>query len=450
MHGKLRELNRSVSTKVFFIGLLVMVLLIPVSMIKGVINDRQIVSHQAEADIMRSWGGEQVLAAPILILPYEYMDTTQYGSRLITGKRLYVLPDELNVDVRLRPEVRYRGIHEVPIYNSVIRVNGSFVMPGAAALRIDPSQIDWGGAMIAIGVSDARAVLNTPRIEIGDQSSSFVANGLEIDGLPPQIIAPIKIPLDETSGSRTSFSFELSLNGTNSLSFLPLGDTTRVAVTSSWASPSFTGAYLPVEREITDEGFSARWEVSSLGRTMPSVWHEGELNDNVVRRSEFGVGIYMPVGLYQLTLRATKYAVLFIGLTFVAYFMFEIMSGLQLHILQYLMIGFANTIFYLLLLSLAEHIGFGWAYILSAIASGSLIVGYSNAALQQRQRVGLISFVLLCLYSFLYMTLQAETYALLFGSVGLWMSLAIVMYLTRRVDWYGLVSKEPKTPVKVD
>jgi inner membrane protein len=130
--------------------------------------------------------------------------------------------------------------------------------------------------------------------------------------------------------------------------------------------------------------------------------------------------------------------------------MFEIMAGPQLHILQYLMIGFANTIFYLLLLSLAEHIGFGWAYILSAIASGSLIVAYSYAALQQSHRVGLISVVLLCLYSFLYMTLQAETFALLFGSVGLWVSLAIVMYLTRRVDWYGLASKEPKTPVKAE
>lgn len=438
MQDKLRELNRSVSTKVLFIGLMVLVLLIPVSMIKGVINDRQMISSQAESDIMRSWGGQQLIAAPILILPYEYMDVTQYGSRLVTGGRLYVLPEDLDIDVELRPEVRYRGIHKVPIYSSTMRFEGSFSMPGINALKINTSQIDWDNALIAIGVSDARAVVKTPQIEIGGQSSSFVAGGLEVDGLPPQIVASIENPFDEDNGQRVSFAFELNINGTNSLGFLPLGDTTSVVVNSPWTSPSFTGAYLPVTREITESGFSANWEVSSLGRTMPSVWVEGELINNDIRQSEFGVDIYMPVGLYQLTLRTTKYAVLFIGLTFVAYFMFEIMAGLRLHLLQYLMIGFANTLFYLLLLSLAEHIGFGWAYLASALASSSLIVGYSRAALQSRHRVGLIAVVLLCLYSFLYMTLKAESYALLAGSLGLWTSLAIVMYLTRRVDWYGL------------
>jgi len=447
MQGKLGELNQAVSAKVFFIGVMVLVLLIPVSMIKGVINDRQVISLEAERDIMRSWGGEQLIAAPILILPYEYMDVTQYGSRLITGGRLYVLPEDLDIDVELRPEIRYRGIHKVPIYSSTIRFNGSFSMPGINALKIDTSQIDWDNAHIAIGVSDARAVLKTPQIEIGGQSSSFVAGGLEVDGLPPQIVAPITNPFDDDGDQRASFSFELHVNGANSLKFLPLGDTTSVAVTSRWISPSFTGAYLPVTRKITEDGFSAEWEVSSLGRSMPSVWVEGELDNTDINQSEFGVDIYVPVGLYQLTLRTTKYAVLFIGLTFVAYFMFEIMAGLRLHLLQYLMIGFANTLFYLLLLSLAEHVGFGWAYLISALASSSLIIGYSVAALQSRHRVGLIAVVLLCLYSFLYMTLRAETYALLAGSFGLWVSLAIVMYLTRRFDWYGLGSldKSPGT-----
>ena len=151
----------------------------------------------------------------------------------------------------------------------------------------------------------------------------------------------------------------------------------------------------------------------------------------------FGVDLFVPVGLYQKTLRTTKYAILFIGLTFVAYFLFEIVAGLYLHPLQYLMVGLANTLFYLLLLSLAEHMGFGWAYLLSSLGSSGLIVGYSRTVLGDRRRAMTISGVLFCLYGFLYMTVQAENYAMLSGAVGLWVALSIVMYLTRRVNWYG-------------
>ncbi len=437
MQHKIPEISRSLSVKVALIGLMVMVLLIPVGMIKDVINDRQMVSHQAERDISQSWGGQQLVAAPILVLPYEGMEANQYGRILVTGKRIYVLPETLDIDVELHPQIRYRGIHEVPIYSSVVRFSGSFFLPDTKALKVDTSRVNWDELSIAVGVSDARAILKTPVLKIGDQSSSFVAGGLVSDGLPPQIVAPIRNPFNEQNGHRVSFSFEMNLNGTRSLQFLPLGDTTSVTMSSSWASPSFSGAYLPVKRAISADGFTASWQISSLGRSMPSVWREGELNANAMPQSAFGVDIFMPVGLYQLTLRATKYAVLFIGLTFVAYFLFEVMAGVRLHLLQYLMIGFANTLFYLLLLSLAEHIGFGWSYIISAVASASLIVGYSKSALKFRYQVGLIIVVMLCLYSFLYMTLRAETYALLFGSIGLWVSLAIIMFLTRRVDWFG-------------
>ena len=449
MQHNIREINRSISAKVFFVGLLVMVLLIPVSMIKQVIHDRQQVSREAERDIMQSWGGEQLIAAPVLILPYETMDTTQYGSRLVTGKHIYVLPEHLNIEVGLKPEIRYRGIHKIPVYTSIIHFDGSFDLPDAAELQVNLSQIDLDNVLLVVGVSDARAISKTPVIEIGNQSSSFVAGGLLAAGLPPQIFARIKNPFGEEGVKRVPFSFDLSLNGTNSLKFLPLGDTTRVAMTSPWVSPSFSGAYLPVSREISDDGFTALWEVSSLGRSLPPIWRDGDLNNNDVLQSQFGVDIFVPIGVYQLTLRATKYAVLFIGLTFVAYFLFEIMAGLKLHLLQYLMIGFANTLFYLLLLSLAEHIGFVWAYVASAIASASLIIGYSSAVLQQKNRVGLIAVVMLCLYSFLYMTLRAETYALLFGALGLWASLAIVMYLTRRVDWFGVAGEAQPDSEKI-
>ncbi len=229
----------------------------------------------------------------------------------------------------------------------------------------------------------------------------------------------------------------LQLNGADSLRISPLGDTTKVTMNSTWPSPSFVGNYLPEHREVSDSGFSAAWQVSSLGRSLPSQWTGKTAIKGNKQQMSFGVDFYQPVSLYRLSLRAAKCAVLFIGLTFVAYFLFEVMAGLRLHPLQYLLVGFANALFYLLLLSLAEHIGFGWAYLASSGASISLVAGYSVAILGRESRGLLMAIILAGLYSFLYMTLKAETYALLAGALGLWITLAIIMFLTRRIDWYA-------------
>ncbi len=296
MQQIINGLKRSASTKALVIGALILILLIPVSMIKSVVHDRSYVHNEARADIMRSWGGEQLLTGPILVL---------------------------------------------------------------------------------------------------------------------------------------------QLNGADSLRISPLGDTTKVTMNSTWPSPSFVGNYLPEHREVSDSGFSAAWQVSSLGRSLPSQWTGKTAIKGNKQQMSFGVDFYQPVSLYRLSLRAAKYAVLFIGLTFVAYFLFEVMAGLRLHPLQYLLVGFANALFYLLLLSLAEHIGFGWAYLASSGASISLVAGYSVAILGRESRGLLMAIILAGLYSFLYMTLKAETYALLAGALGLWITLAIIMFLTRRIDWYA-------------
>jgi inner membrane protein len=228
----------------------------------------------------------------------------------------------------------------------------------------------------------------------------------------------------------------LNIKGSESLSFLPLGDTTRASIESAWPSPSFSGNYLPNAREVTDGGFNADWKISSIGRSLPSRWTKGSGAATSTKSGAFGVDLYMPIGVYRLTMRAATYGVLFVVLTFVSYFMFEVVVGLKLHPLQYLMVGLANVIFFLLLISLAEHIGFGWSYISSAFASSGLIVGYSYSVLGQRSQAMIVGGVLFVLYCFLYMTLKAETYALLAGSIGLWAALALIMYLTRRIDWY--------------
>ena len=432
-------LKHSASIKAFVIGVLILILLIPVSMIKGVVHDRIYIHEQARADIMRSWGGEQILTGPILALPYRVVHRNSHGNQVVKNEYAYILPSELNIEVESNPEVRYRGTHQVPIYSANITITGSFNSPASTSLPDNITAVEWQKAFIALSVSDARAIARAPQIDVGGSVSRFKPGGSVIlnDAAAP-IVAALSADLEKfRNGAALSFAMDLQLNGADSLQITPLGDTTNVTMRSTWPSPSFVGAYLPRHREISDAGFSASWKISSLGRALPSQWLGVAGSQSGARQSAFGVTFYQPVSLYQLTLRATKYAVLFVGMSFVAYFLFEMMAGLRLHPLQYLLVGFSNALFYLLLLSLAEHIGFLWAYLASAAASISLIAGYSVAVLGRRSRGMMMAFVLVALYSFLYMTLKAETYALLAGVLGLWVALAIIMFLTRRVDWYG-------------
>lgn len=440
MQQVINGLKRSASIKALVIGLLILILLIPVSMIKGVVHDRIDVHDDARADIIRAWGGEQTLTGPILVLPYRIAHINSYGNQIIERAFIYVLPNDLQVTVDVDPEIRARGMHKVPIYSADMKLQGSFAKPDFAAIAPAETDVDWDKAFVALSVSDPRAIAHAPLIDIGDQMSRFRSGGSKILArvLAPPLVANVESDFAGfRKGNALGFEMDLRLNGADSLRVVPLGDTTNVAIASTWDSPSFAGEYLPETRDVTDAGFTAAWQVSGLGRELPTQWTAASGAPANAELSSFGVRFYQPIGLYQLSLRATKYAVLFIGMSFVAYFLFEMMVGLRLHPLQYLLIGFANAVFYLLLLSLAEHIGFAWSYFVSAFASIALIAGYSASVLVRRSRGVLMAGVLAGLYGFLYMTLQAETYALLAGALGLWATLAVVMYLTRRINWYG-------------
>ena len=430
-------LRRSASIKAATIGFLVLILLIPVSMISGVVDDRSSVLHQARADIMRSWGGEQTLAGPVLVVPYTTSYTNRRGELVAEEATAYVLPSRLAINGDVASEVRARGIHEVPVYHTTLIFTGEFERPDISTVSSRIDEIHWDRAHIDLAVSEARGISETPAIAINGTSTPFRPGGAILFGdMPPPVTASTGNPFAAGADSAT-FEMTLRLNGTDTLRIMPLGDTTEVAMASPWPSPSFVGGYLPKTHDVSDSGFTAEWQVASLGRAIPSLWTSGR---NVVTdswNSSLGVTLYMPVSIYQLMFRAVRYAVLFIALTFVAYFLFEIMAKLRLHPLQYLLVGFANAMFFLLLLSLAEHIGFGLAYLLSAVSSVALITGYSTSILGSINRGTVMAGALALLYAFLYMTLKAETYALLAGAIGLWVTLATIMYVTRRIDWYG-------------
>ena len=437
--------QRSSSVKVFGIALLILILLIPVAMTRGVVDDRMAIAATVRHDIMRSWGQPQTVGGPILVLPYTIEHLNYYEDRREEQGQAFLLPRELRIETDLVPEIRHRGIHEVPVYTASNTISGTFDMPETSGLGIDNARFDWDRAYFALAITDARSVRNAPAIEIGGRTSGFEAGGNQVAGFPPQIVAPAATLLDaDARQAEFSFTIRLDLSGTDELQYLPLAEMTTVTMHSSWPSPSFTGGYLPANREVRDDGFDATWRVSSLGRALPSRWTNTSYHYQATENAAFGVSIFIPVGIYQLADRATKYAVLIIGLTFVGYFLFEVLSSLHLHPLQYLLVGLANALFYLLLLSFSEHLGFGWSYLVSAAASTGLIAAYSASILQSSRHAALVVPMMVCLYGFLYITLSAETFALLAGSIGLWVSLGLVMYLTRRIDWYKWGSAEPE------
>ena len=442
--------RHSVSGKVLFIAALVLLLLIPMGMIKGVVHERAYLLQSARTDIANAWGNAQTIGGPILAVPFRYTRMLS-GVTVTTTDELYVLPQELRFEGEVRTEIRYRGIYQVPVYTAELQISG--VLPPPEFGNDDSArEILWEDAYIALPLTDARPIKAAVRLTLGNQSADFAPGGTRVAGFGPQLSVPFAALGLANFVEAQAFSFSLTLGGTGELKFLPLGDTTDVTLTSPWPAPSFSGAYLPETREISAAGFAATWHVLYLGRGYPSSWRQSRFVPNALATSAFGVNLIVPIGLYEASTRAAKYAVLFIGLSFLIYFLFEIFAGLRLHPLQYLLLGLTNCMFYLLLLAISEHLSFGLAYFLSSAASTTLISVYSSEVLGARRRVGPVAAALTVMYAYLYVTLQAEDFALLSGTLALFVVLALFMTMTRSIDWYELEISHPpqRRPVPPD
>ncbi len=427
-----RRIGHSATFKLVTICALILLLLVPAAMVESLIYEREGRKEGVVDEINAKWGQEQTVTGPVISIPYREYVKDERGKITSLTRYLHILPDTVAIHSRISPEVRYRGIYEAVLYNTTLSINGSFPRAPIDDLRLLPENIVWSGAFISLGLSDMRGIKERidasfdgkilsmePGVETADVIASGVSAGIQLDD----------------SAKLHPFRFELNLNGSRQINFCPVGKVTTVTAQSEWKDPSFSGAFLPVERTVTEQGFTAKWKILHLNRNYPQFW-KGPGHD--LAPSAFGVRLFRPVDIYQKTMRTAKYALMFIVFTFMAFFISEVMNRLRVHPVQYLLIGLGIIIFYTLLLSISEQVSFGAAYLVSAAAIIAMITGYAKAILKNRLVTLMVGGILIILYAYLYILLQLEDYALLMGSVGLFGVLSAVMYLTRKIDWYAI------------
>jgi len=432
-------IRQSVTVKMLIVGFLILILLIPAAMVQSLIYERKNRSDSAASEISEKWGQAQRIIGPVLNIPYRKYYTLKDGTRRFTTEVAHFLPKELNVEGELKPQVRYRGIYKAVLYNAIMQLKGSFERPDFAALDINEQDVQWDRAVFSLGISDMTGIKEAITPEFGHVRVSMNPGVENQDVLSSGV--SVRLPKGISRQASIPFSLKLDLNGSTRIRFAPVGEVTTVNLKSSWKSPSFDGSFLPVERKIDKDGFSAKWKVLHLNRNYPQEWI-GKRSQ--IGESAFGVKLFVAADVYQQATRTAKYAVLFIVLTFTTFFFSEVIDRRRLHPIQYLLIGFAVVIFYSLLIALSEHIRFGLAYLIGSVAVIGLITAYARTTLKNNRLTLLIGGILTILYGYLYMILQMEDYALLMGSIGLFVTLAIIMYTTRRIDWYGNEDKKPE------
>lgn len=457
---KLERVFQSTTARVILVGVLALLLLIPVGMVKSVVFDREVNRDSAIRDITSKWGNEQIIAGPILSVPYDLYKIVD-GKQIKETSYVHFLPEHLNITSSIDPELRSRGIYDAVVYSSDITVSGDFEKPDFVALGINPQFVHWNEAFISIGVSDIRGLQDRTNFKLNEQEIAFTS-GIKTDEVIRNINNYNNVSFDiygreekrmptissdgnasglsvvvpaKTLSSKNSFSFDLKLKGSERIAFVPVGKTTNVKVSSEWTAPSFDGYFLPDNREVSESGFVGEWNILDLNRNYPQVWVG---NAYEIYNSSFGVSLIEPVDNYQKSERSVKYALLIIALTFLVFLSFEIFNRKKIHPIQYVLVGLALVLFYALLVSISEVLGFNFAYGIAGISTIALIVLYSLTVLREKRFVLIEGGVLTFLYLFIFILLQLEDYALLIGSIGLFVILAMIMYLSRKVDWYSL------------
>jgi inner membrane protein len=445
MENSKTKFTQSLTFKGITIALLVLLLLIPGSMIQDLIRERQGRSVETIQKINDKWSQDQTFCAPLLLVPYTKIVAVDKDKKPVRGDHLlYVTPKELNISASLSPEERHYGIYKTILYKSDIHFEGNF--PALSDLKIENGELHFEKAQIAIAVTDLRGVTQNPEFMMGgkvfEATVGAKPSSLELfrgknrsesyhfsdasDGIKPLVINLEGLDFGES----LRFDCRMMLNGSSSIGFVPLGQQTVVSVHGEWASPSFIGSFSP-ESTIDKEAFSAEWKVLSFNREIPEMWSDGY--DAKLGDDSFGVNLIETVDHYQQTMRSAKYSLLFIALTFIVFFFVEIFTRKPIQFFQYALVGIALILFYSLLLSLSEQIGFGWAYFTASAATILLTTAYFHSLIRQGAATIVLWGIMVVLYAFLYVILQVEDLALLFGSIFLFVILGVIMFVSNKI-----------------
>jgi len=436
-----KAFSQSLVTRFALVALLSVLMSIPLGMVEEVVRDRSALYNSVLSNIASTWGKQQRLSGPSLLIPYtekfitESILTDKDGNERKVNKTSYqqrtaiVLPETLNVDSQLTGHERTRGIYKSLVYSADLSLKGHFKRPDIEGISNYIDKIHWDKAWVVLGISDTRAINKVSALQWADQTVDFEPGTRIVSLIGQGFHAPLAV---NEGLQRFDYALDINLNGSGGFYFEPFAKTTEVTLSSDWPHPSFQGSVLPGKRTITDAGFDAQWSIPHLARNYPQLWVIEEQTFNIHEFSA-GVNLFEPVSLYSQITRTIKYGILFIALTYITFVIFELGIKRRLHFVQYGVIGLALTMFYLSLLSLAEHIDFSRAYIGAAALISIMISAYAYSAVRSVSRAGLVFLLLSGLYAILYSLLKLEDYALLVGTVLLLVILAVVMYFTRHI-----------------
>ncbi|MES1197715.1 MAG: cell envelope integrity protein CreD [Chitinophagaceae bacterium] len=416
--------------KCIIIFVMALILWIPTNLIMDVVKEREGRQKETIADISNKWAGKQTVTGPVLMIPYNETGKDDKGNFINIKRNIFFLPDKSEIRSVIYPEKRHRGIYEVAVYRSEITMDIKFNPLKWQQLKIPAETIIWNEAALVFSVQDnVKGINEDVYVKWDTNNIIFSPQPPGLTTLSDAFIANLPLTMEEASREHNC-SIKFSLNGSQQLLFTMGARENKLQMQSTWPNPSFTGAKLPDSRTIKDSGFVAEWKY--MNRTVPQVWNN---NFYDLSASALGADLLITVDSYDKTERSVKYALLCIMLTFAAFFLVETIYKRPMHLVQYGLAGLALVLFYTLLLSISEYTGFNPAYLIAGIATIGLITWYVGSVMRSAKLALFISFVLTVVYSYIFIIIQLQDYALLMGSIGLFIALGIIMYFSRKLKW---------------